>query len=738
VSRLAIVGSRGYPSHYGGFETLVRHLAPYLAEQGHAVTVYGHSGGARTRTTEVSVGVGSAVTVRQTPGVDGKSTSTLTHGLTAFRDLTKGECDAALVLNVAHGFYLRQLAKAGIATCVNVDGVEWNRGKWGGVAQSAFWLGAHLTARYADALVLDSEALRPVWREQFGREGWYIPYGAPVLRGVGTCGLERKRIRPHQYVLVVARIVPENNIDLLLDACDLLEDRPQIVVVGDGNYQHPTVNRLRSLHTEGRVHWLGHINGDELLNELWAHAGVYWHGHSVGGTNPGLLQALGAGAPTLALDTPFNREVIVRDEQLMPGEPKDLAVAMSEVLGSAALAKQLSESGQEIIESRYSWSDVCRRYEDLLLSAADGGGAVDEVAAIRDRSTDNDVLHRDARVSSTGSRNSLSRNGTIGPVPEAPEGGAPLRVVVVNYGMSDVVVPLVQGLPEWTTPVVVDCFSTRAEQAKLCESLETGRVELIPLAGNRGFGGGANAGSVGSGNVGWTLFLNPDAKISEDDLLRLWRSAQEGDLDISSPTIVNPTDGRIWFSGGSVNRWGIVKQYGYGRPLVAQGDTSESTCSFVSGCIMLLSPRAVERVLPFREDLFMYWEDVDLSLKAKQAGLRMGVVRTAVGYHSKELSSSGSVELSTLFYRYAMRNRIVVGVEDSTIDTNRLLLATPLIVGAEIARVLLRQDQVMAKIRAILAGTIEGLFVGARHKIRRVGRRDRRDQRPLGSSTTSS
>ncbi|MHB8329818.1 MAG: glycosyltransferase [Acidimicrobiales bacterium] len=169
------------------------------------------------------------------------------------------------------------------------------------------------------------------------------------------------------YVLAVARIVPENNIDLLLDAVEHLPTRPMVVIVGSSNYQHPTVKRIEDLQRRGAIYALGHVNDEGLLNELWANAGAYWHGHSVGGTNPSLLQALGAGAPTVALDTPFNREVLAGlTVQLVDADPDALARRLSDILSNQLLADQLRERGKAIVASRYNWAAVCESYRSVL------------------------------------------------------------------------------------------------------------------------------------------------------------------------------------------------------------------------------------------------------------------------------------------------------------------------------------------------------------------------------------
>ena len=271
------------------------------------------------------------------------------------------------ILNVANGFFLPWLQPAGIPTCVNVDGIEWARGKWGTLGREAFHMGAIRTARYANAIIADSVALRSVWKKQNSVEiARFIPYGAPVLDQVGTDQLETAGLPLGGYVLVVTRIVPENNVDILLDAVERIKERPEVIVVGDSNYKHATLDRLRRLVVEHHIHWLGHISNQRLLDQLWAHAGVYWHGHSVGGTNPALLQALGAGAPTIALRTPFNAEVIRADRQLVDANPEQVALAIREVLTSSSLSKEFAAHGQRVVSTHYNWPNVCSQYESLL------------------------------------------------------------------------------------------------------------------------------------------------------------------------------------------------------------------------------------------------------------------------------------------------------------------------------------------------------------------------------------
>jgi glycosyltransferase involved in cell wall biosynthesis len=364
--RLAILGSRGFPSTYGGYETLVRYLAPYLRNAGHEVTVY-----CRARDDEQRIWATEGIRCISTPGYDTKSLSTLTYGMTGTVDACFRRFDSILVLNIANGFWFPLLRLARTPFAVNTDGIEWERGKWSRSGRAVFRAGAWMTARNAAALICDSRAIGAIWEGLFDRASTFIPYGAPVLDEVGSDRLEHLDLQDKPYLVVVARLAPENNVELTLDALELLGDRaPRAVIVGSANFDSPIESRLREMEMAGRLQWLGHVDDQRLLTQLWAHSAVYVHGHSVGGTNPALLQALGAGAPTLTLDTPFNAEVLPYSEHQFPHDAYALADRIQAVVTSPLLQHEMAERGRTVIRERYSWDDVCHTYMETLTNLA--------------------------------------------------------------------------------------------------------------------------------------------------------------------------------------------------------------------------------------------------------------------------------------------------------------------------------------------------------------------------------
>jgi glycosyltransferase involved in cell wall biosynthesis/O-antigen/teichoic acid export membrane protein len=365
IGSVAIIGTRGYPSFYGGFETLVRKLAPYLADRDWDVTVYGRPGAMCDAAEFVHPGITSVTT----KGMDSKSLSTLTFGATSTLDAARRKPDVALVMNVANGYWLPILRARGIPSVLNVDGIEWQRAKWNRLGKAVFKGGAKMTARYADTLICDSVEIRRFWHDNFMRDGVFIPYGGdlPSRQHEVLAGLEKRN-----YVLMVARFVPENSIAEFLDAAESVVEEFPVVVVGSSGSGGPFEERIRCLTQQySQFIWLGHLSNDQLLSSLWQNCGAYFHGHSVGGTNPALVQAMASGAPTIARDTIFNREVLQDSGLFVPPEPHEIAAATRLLMSNPALQNSLCTKAKERAGSSFAWESICSAYEDALLKATD-------------------------------------------------------------------------------------------------------------------------------------------------------------------------------------------------------------------------------------------------------------------------------------------------------------------------------------------------------------------------------
>jgi len=367
TKHVAIIGTRGYPSYYGGFETAVRHIAPHLADHDWRVTVYGRPGQERPDDPTLD----HRVTRRTTRGLESQSMSTLSYGLTAVLDAVRRRPDVALVMNCANGFWLPLLRLAGIPTVVNVDGIEWERAKWGRLARFVFRAGARSTARFADRLVFDADAIGDHWGRTFARTGVVIPYGGTAA-GDPPLHAEDAHLAGTAFALVVARFVPENTVPEFLVAAERIAEHHPVVIVGSTGYGGALDDRARDLAASNPdVHWLGHLSDDARLFALWQHAGAYFHGHSVGGTNPALVQAMHCGAPTVARDTVYNREVLTGTAtRFVQPDPDGIADAVLALLADPAEQARLRRQVVARARTAYTWEGVCGEYERVLADAA--------------------------------------------------------------------------------------------------------------------------------------------------------------------------------------------------------------------------------------------------------------------------------------------------------------------------------------------------------------------------------
>ncbi len=301
----------------------------------------------------------------ETRGLETKSVSTLSYGFTAVISALRRKPDVALVMNVANGFFLPLLNARGIPSLVNVDGIEWDRAKWGRIAKSVFHAGARATARHGTRMVYDSVEIGRRWRTEFGLDGEFIPYGGDVPADLPI----EPGLTHRGFVLVVARFVPENTIPEFVSAVSEISARWPVVIVGSSGYGgeiEAEVSRLAK--TDANVHWYGHVSDDDRLMSLWQHAGVYFHGHSVGGTNPALVQAMAAGAPTVARDTAYNREVLGDAGIFADPTPDDIAEKINSLMEDQIAQSDLSVRAHARAVDVYSWQSVCEAYERALLA----------------------------------------------------------------------------------------------------------------------------------------------------------------------------------------------------------------------------------------------------------------------------------------------------------------------------------------------------------------------------------
>ena len=365
--RIALIGTRGVPARYGGFETCVEEVGSRLAALGHEVTVYCRPVEGEDRPAEHR-----GMRLVHLPAARRRALETLTHtGLSTAHLLAgsvrRGRPDAAVVFNAANAPWLPLLRAARIPVATHVDGLEWKRAKWGPSGRRYYRAAEALAVRWSDDLIADARGIQDYYRREFDADTTYLAYGAPLQRAPRQDRLGELELQAGRYHLAVARFEPENHLHLIIEGYVRSSARCPLVVVGSAPYSHDYTRSLHEL-ADGRVRFTGGIWDQDLLDQLYANALVYWHGHSVGGTNPSLLRAMGAAAPTNAFDVDFNREVLGAHGGYFAAA--DDVTALAERAESAPSETVLrGKLGQQKAEA-YDWDEVALGYERLCLRLA--------------------------------------------------------------------------------------------------------------------------------------------------------------------------------------------------------------------------------------------------------------------------------------------------------------------------------------------------------------------------------
>lgn len=362
--RIRIIGARGVPARWGGFETVAAELAPRLVRRGHEVTVYCRPKySLASRPSEYD-----GVRLVYLPALYTKSFESLSHEVfSAFHAFRSG-FDILFVLGFRASFIYLPGRLAGERIVMNTDGFDWQRKKWSQAGRLYLRLVEAIGARWAAShLVCDSRALQPYYRQVYGRDTSYIGYGANVFESKDPSIVRRYGLTSGDYLLVVARLEPENNTDLIVRAFSRVKTDKKLAVAGGANYRSAYVRSLTK-SPDSRVVFLGGVYEPGHIEELYANSYAYIHGHEVGGTNPALLHAMGCGCCVLALDVSFNREVVGDAGVLWPKSEVQLRLMLEEVLAQPDWARLLGSSARELVTRAYSWDSVADAYDLLFRS----------------------------------------------------------------------------------------------------------------------------------------------------------------------------------------------------------------------------------------------------------------------------------------------------------------------------------------------------------------------------------
>lgn len=349
---IAIVGTRGIPGRYGGFETFADELARRLVERGHRVSVY-----CRERHSEPTY-LGSEL--RYLPTIRHKYFDTIAHTALSTAHLLTHRVDVALYCNAANAIFCWLPRLAGMPVLLNVDGLERHRKKWNRAAKAWYQLSEWLATFCPTAIVTDAQAIEHYYRDRYRCPSTMIPYGAEPKRVETAAVLPQLNLERDRYFLYVTRFEPENNPLLVREAFETLDTDLKLALVGDAPYAAEYITRIRDTK-DPRVVLPGAIYGDGYA-ELQSHCYAYVHATEVGGTHPALIEAMGRGALILYLETAENSEVA--GGVGLPFTTGTLAVVMRRALDlSAAERAAWQKRAIDRVRERYSWSAVTDAYE---------------------------------------------------------------------------------------------------------------------------------------------------------------------------------------------------------------------------------------------------------------------------------------------------------------------------------------------------------------------------------------
>jgi len=363
--RIAILGTRGIPARYGGFETFAEELASRLVLRGHRVVVY-----CRERCQEPAYKGAALVYL---PTIRHKYLDTLAHTFVSTLHLLLHRTDVALYCNAANAIFTILPRAVGVPVALNVDGIERRRKKWNRFARAWYRVSEYLSTVFPNAFVTDAEAIRRYYSERYGKDSLFIPYGADVQRvetrtAPGELGLEQ-----NHYFLYVSRMEPENRPLEVRLAFEQVATTMKLALIGDAPYAHEYIRRVRDTQDPrivipGAIYGLGY-------KELGSWCFAYIHATEVGGTHPALIEAMGRGCLVIYLDTIENREVC-GDAGLPYRDQNGLVDRIRETLAMPEAERECYRNrAVERVRERYDWEAVTTQYENLLMGLTGSAGS---------------------------------------------------------------------------------------------------------------------------------------------------------------------------------------------------------------------------------------------------------------------------------------------------------------------------------------------------------------------------
>lgn len=354
------MGTRGIPNNYGGFEQVASCLSVRLARRGHNVSVYNpHHHPYKDRYWN-----GVSVIHCYDPGKILGAAGQFIYDLNCVLHARSREYDVILMLGYTSSSVWGWLYPRMTPVITNMDGWEWKRSKYSRWIRKFLLYAEKLAVRYSRLLVADSTVIKAYLDKKYGTESMYIPYGADHVREENRVLLERNGLTKNGYFMVMARMEPENNIEMILDGICTAGQERKILVIGD---MQTSLGRklLEKFSHDERVRFAGSSFDQVAVHTFRAYCRMYFHGHSVGGTNPSLLEAMASGALICAHDNPFNRAILGEDALYFRSASDISRICSRDIDGD-----RMTGNNRQKITCTYNWETVTDAYERLFMRIA--------------------------------------------------------------------------------------------------------------------------------------------------------------------------------------------------------------------------------------------------------------------------------------------------------------------------------------------------------------------------------
>ena len=357
--KIAIIGSRGYPYVYSGYETLVKELSERLVSKGHNVRVYCHRSLFREKPRYIN-----GIELIYTPSIETKFLSQIVNSFFSFIHVCFSNVDTILVVNSANGPFglLTKIFRK--KTCINVDGLEWLRPKWKGLGSVYFGFASKLATLFFDEIITDSIEMKKVYKNKFGKKSTVIAYGSTMIANKKSKILEKFSLQKKQYYLIVGRLIPDNNTKIIIEGFLKSNSNKSIVIVGDVPYNDDYANNIKLL-SSNKVIFTGYINDQVDLTVFYDNCYGYIHGHEFGGTNPTMINAIDLNCQILALDTVFNREMLDNKKSILfKKNENSISKKINEFENT--YDDLISKNSNYILQKKYDWNFISNEYLEVF------------------------------------------------------------------------------------------------------------------------------------------------------------------------------------------------------------------------------------------------------------------------------------------------------------------------------------------------------------------------------------